>query len=116
LTIEAHSSRDERPTGRRRLFVYYRVGAAQAGAAIAAATRTQARLCERHAGLRAELMRRPEVSDALITLMETYACDAAISADGVDAALQRDIEAEASLSMAPWTVGMRHAEVFDACA
>jgi hypothetical protein len=115
LTHDAPASRSDVP-GRRRVYVYYRVDAAQAGAAIAAARRALALLCERHVGLRADLMRRPEANDGHVTLMEAYARDAVVSADGIDPALLRDIEAEVAPATAAWTVGARHAEVFDTCA
>jgi hypothetical protein len=115
LTHDAPASRNER-SGRRRVYVYYRVDAAQADAAIAAARRAQVLLRERHVGLRADLMRRPETTDGHVTLMEAYARDAAVSPDGIDAALLRDIEAEVAPATASWMVGARHVEVFDACA
>jgi hypothetical protein len=115
LTHDAPASRSGVP-GRRRMYVYYRVDAAQAGAAIAAARRALALLCERHVGLRAELMRRPEGNDGHVTLMEAYARDAAVSPDGIDPALLSDIEAEVAPATAAWMTSARHVEVFDACA
>lgn len=56
----------------RRLYVYYRVPE-PALAATAAAVRTmQATLTAAHPGLQAELLRRPELRDGEVTLMETY--------------------------------------------
>src|ERR1041385_2329405 len=61
----------------RRLFIYYRVAAARADEAVAAAMRMQQALREREAGLKAELLRRPEITDSQVTLMETYAFETA---------------------------------------
>jgi hypothetical protein len=112
----APSPVDGRAAGRRHVFVYYRVQAAQADAAIEAARRMQQHLCARHAGLRAAVMRRPEPVDGTVTLMETYARDAGAAPGGIDEVLQRAIDTQAALAMVAWTSGPRHAEVFDACA
>ena len=76
----------------------------------------QRALRERHAGLQAAVMRRVDSAEATVTVMETYARGAGEAPGGVDEQLQRDIDAQAALDMAAWTVGPRHAEVFDACA
>jgi len=57
----------------RRLYVYYRVTEAALPAAVAAAHRVQAALVAAHPGLQAELLRRPELRDGEVTLMEVYA-------------------------------------------
>ena len=57
----------------RRLYVYYRVPQAQLPATVAAVRQVQAALMAAHPGLRAELLRRPELRDGEVTLMETYA-------------------------------------------
>jgi Domain of unknown function (DUF4936) len=57
----------------RRLYVYYRVPQAQLAAAAAAVRQVQATLVAAHPGLQAELLRRPELRDGDVTLMETYA-------------------------------------------
>ena len=57
----------------RRLYVYYRVPQAQLPATVAAVRQVQAALVAAHPGLRAELLRRPELRDGEVTLMETYA-------------------------------------------
>jgi len=103
-------------TGRRHVFIYYRVNATHAQAAIDAATRMQAALRARHAGLEAQLMQRTDDSDPNPTLMETYAIDARTSPAGIDAGLRADIEQRATAALAPWIVGSRHVEEFDACA
>jgi hypothetical protein len=90
-------------------FVYYKVAAADADACVAAARQVQARLCERLAGLHAELLRRPgSGADGCVTLMETYR--------GIDADLMAEVEAAAQAALQRWTVGARHHERFVPCA
>ncbi len=93
----------------RALFVWFRVAPEHEVAAVAA-------LGELHAqwvlqGLRCELLRRAEDKAAVVTLMETYR-----AADGVDASWQERIQREANAGLAPWLIGPRHIEVFEACA
>ena len=57
----------------RRLYVYYRVAEAALPATLAAVRQVQATLVSAHPGLQAELLRRPELRDGDVTLMETYA-------------------------------------------
>ena len=123
----------------RELFVYYRVRAAQAGAARRTALAFQAELGSRYPALTARLLRRDEgeVIDTSIgtsvdknidknashdndrgrdaTWMETYLIDPRIDAAGVSAALQAEIEAAARI-LEPFLNGTRHTEVFIACA
>jgi hypothetical protein len=56
-----------------RLYVYYRVPEAALADTLAAVRRMQAALAAGHPGLRTELLRRPELRDGEVTLMETYA-------------------------------------------
>ena len=56
-----------------RLYVYYKVPQAALPATVAAALQAQAALRSTHPGLQAALMRRPELRDGQVTLMETYA-------------------------------------------
>lgn len=56
-----------------RLYVYYRVPEERLAAVLAQARAMQAALASAHPGLRAELLRRPELRDGEVTLMETYA-------------------------------------------
>jgi len=56
----------------RRLFVYYRVAEPALAATVAAVRAMQAALAEAHTGLHADLLRRPELQDGAVTLMETY--------------------------------------------
>ena len=83
----------------RRHYVYYRVRADDAAAAISAVQTVHA--------LRGavELLCRTPVEGALLTLMEVYAAD--------DAAAAAAVERDAALALAPWLVGERHVEVFD---
>lgn len=98
------------------LFVYYKVAEGDVAAVRDQVAARQAALCAAHPGLRARLLRRPETSAGLATLMELYARDASASQPGgVDAALRRAID-EAASGLAPWLRSPRHTEVFQACA
>ena len=88
----------------RRIYVYYRIAQTDLYAVRETVQALQARLCADHAGLRAELLRRPEAAEGQLTLMETYACE-----QGIDAALQAAIEAAASHA---GLAGPRHVEAF----
>ncbi len=87
-----------------RLFVYYRVAAADLIAVRQAVLTMQASLCATHDGLRAELLRRPQSNEGQVTLMETYA-------GNHDAGIAEAIEAAAS-ALTSWLQGSRHVEVF----
>ena len=95
----------------RELYVYYRVpeGAVEAAAHDVAVLHAELRAA--WPGLDARLLRRPEASRGQQTWMETYARPS----DGVDAALQVDIEARAA-RLLTHLAGPRHVEVFVACA
>jgi hypothetical protein len=93
------------------LFIYYRVRAADATAAIAAARAMQAELQTVFAGLLCALSRRAEDRGDLLTLMETYA-----HVDGVPADWQHAIERRAQEQLGAWIVGARQVEVFVPCA
>ncbi len=54
------------------LFVYYRLAPAQLAATVASVRAMQSALNQAHAGLRADLLRRPGLQDDQVTLMETY--------------------------------------------
>ena len=95
----------------RELFVYYRVPAGQALAALAEVQRFQAGLVETHVGLHARLLRRAGKIDGAQTWMETYAWPQ--RACGVTQSLQREIE-RATARLAPLLDGERHIEVFEA--
>jgi hypothetical protein len=97
----------------RELFIYYRVRAGDAAAALAAVQRLHAELRERFPGLRARLLQRPETDQGLLTWMETYATDPGTG--GIDAAMQTHIETRAS-ALLPLIQGARHTEAFTACA
>jgi hypothetical protein len=85
----------------RRLFVYYRVAEPDLPATVAAVRTMQAALRAAHPGLRAGLLRRPELREGEVTLMETYA-------GGDSSAWQAALERAAVALPQP-----RHAEGFD---
>ena len=87
----------------RRLYVYYRVPEPALAATVAAVQAMQVALVEAHPGLRAELLRRPELRDGEVTLMETYA-----GVTGLSPALEAAIAQAASDLPQP-----RHTERFD---
>lgn len=95
----------------RELFVYYRVRADDAEAALVLVRGLQAALMARHPGLVARLLRRPEETLGLQTWMETYA----MAGSGIEPALQAAIDAQAG-TLTPLLDGPRHTEVFVACA
>jgi hypothetical protein len=103
--------------GARQLFIYYRVQSGRASDAIAAALRMQDDLRALHHGLLTSLLRRPATdAEPHVTLMETYAIDAAVAPQGVGAALQGAIERAAEAALGALIVDRRHVEVFDTCA
>lgn len=89
-----------------RHYVYYRVGAADVDAAVAAVVAVQRALAAVHQGLSAECLRRPGAAADEVTLMEVYAFQA-----GHDRAA---IEARAAAASARWRRGGRHVEAFEA--
>ena len=99
----------------RELFIYYRIAPGSATNALRVVQAMQQRLQERHPGLQARLLRRPDEthdqSSAQQTWMEIYSFR---DAGGVSPALQTDIEAEAAV-LAPLILGTRHTEVFIPC-
>jgi hypothetical protein len=94
----------------RELFIYYRIRADAASAALEAVHAMQARLRHEHAGLAARLLRRPEEKDQQQTWMEIYAFPG-----GVTPALEARI-AHAAAAVEPFITGTRHTEVFIPCA
>jgi len=99
----------------RELFIYYRVRSVDAPAGHAAVLASQQHLRDRHPGLLARLLRRPEEADGHQTWMETYAADPLQDPIGITRALQADIESSAQ-SMSHCVEGSRHTELFIACA
>jgi hypothetical protein len=99
---------------RRHLFVYYKVPADAVPNAAAAAQRAQQRLADRHPGLQAALLQRPEPgADDTRTVMETYDADPAHWPEGITRALQAEIETVMREALAPWlAASARHLEVF----
>jgi hypothetical protein len=86
----------------RRHYVYYRVDEAEVAAVIEAVKGWQRALCERHPGLHAELLRRPDLREGQVTLMEAYG--------PLDDALAGRIETEARVLLPGL---QRHVEAFD---
>ena len=99
----------------RELFIYYRSPQDEAARVRACVHDFQARLTAGHPGLVARLMCRPGIVDGATTWMETYAMDPTHSPQGVSPALALEIEQQATC-LAPCLIGMRHVEVFEACA
>ena len=99
----------------RELFVYYRVRADDAEAALVLVRGLQARLMAQHPGLIARLLRRPAETAGLQTWMETYAIDPGHSPGGIGRELQAAIETQAT-ALLPLLDGSRRTEVFVACA
>jgi quinol monooxygenase YgiN len=92
----------------RQLFIYWRVGAADLPLARRSVLELQQRLRLENAGLQASLLLRDDVANSgENTLMEIYA-----SQRGIDASLQRQIEALCEAATAAWRRGPRHVEVF----
>ncbi|HET9976219.1 MAG TPA: DUF4936 family protein [Burkholderiaceae bacterium] len=91
----------------RAAFVYYRVSAADADAALRTVREAQARWRERLPTLVARVWRRDPPTDAEPTLMETY--------EGAGEAWAA-IDAELRAALAPLQRGERHLEWFVACA
>jgi hypothetical protein len=97
-------------SGRRELYVYYRVPQAQWRAAADAAAAWQRELCDTRPGLIARVLRRPDVRDDAVTLMETYAFEP--DSGAFDDALQAAVEHGAP-PLRAWLIGERHVELFD---
>ncbi len=97
------------------LFIYYRLDVADAPAAQAAVAVFQASLSARYPWLRARLLRRPNATDGQETWMETYAADPALNSTGITPAIAAQIKLAAAV-LAPWLRGVRHTELFLACA
>jgi hypothetical protein len=99
--------------GSRSWFVYYQVHCNDEEHVVAAVQQQQQQLQQRHAGLSAALMRRPERVDERITLMEIYTTGAP---SGDDPALLRDIESAQMAVLQGRLHGVRHVEAFLPCA
>lgn len=95
----------------RELYVYYRVARVHWRAAVDAASAWQRELRSAHPGLIARVLRRPDVRDDAVTLMETYAFEPNTGA--IDDELQAAIERGAP-PLPSWLIGERHVEPFEA--
>lgn len=93
----------------RELYIYYRVSACEASAALDAAIAMQRQLREHHPALQPRLLRRPDANanDGQQTWMEIYT----MSGCDVDAAMEHEIE-HAARAWAAHISGPRHCEVF----
>lgn len=100
----------------RELFIYYAVDPAQAGALREALAAWHRALRAEHPGLIARVLVRSDAPGARQTWMETYSTRPELLPDGIDAALQARIEADARARLLPLIAGDRHVEVFRACA
>lgn len=98
--------------GERRLFIYWRVAAADAHAAAQAVRALHGQWRALYPGLRAELFVREDLAIADTTLMETYAMETGVSNGGVSPELHASIEAAAEETTRTWRHGQRHVEVF----
>lgn len=99
----------------RELFVYYRVRADDAEAAMVLVRGLQVRVIAQYPGLSARVLRRPDETDGLQTWMEAYAADPRHAPGGVSEAMQAAIETQAA-ALLPLLAGPRHAELFIAHA
>ncbi len=97
------------------LFIYYRSPVQHADSVMATVHGFQAQLSLDHPGLRARLLRRPEVTKGQITWMETYSIATMNAGFTLDDAMQREIESHA-VGLRAFIDGARHTEVFVPCA
>ncbi len=102
----------------RSLFIYWKLPAPQAAAALAAARAWQARLCAAHPGLNAALYQRVPASDdppsgaslsatGPVTVMETYAMPG-----GINPGLEAAIVDAGTAALQAFGAPRRHIEVF----
>ncbi len=91
----------------RELYLYWRTGGADLGAAIIAMRAWHQALQKEHPGLQARLLRRADESSAEPTLMEIYTAPA-----GIGPALQQHIADRGDAVSSAWRRGPRHVEVF----
>jgi hypothetical protein len=96
----------------RRVYIYYRVAAADEAPAVQAMRALQREWQAALPGLQCELLRREsESAVAEVTLMEVYSAHAGVPPDW-----QARIEREARALLAPWRCSERHVEIFRPCA
>ncbi len=88
----------------RRLYVYYRLAESGLAALRAEVAALHTGLMAAHPGLQAELLRRPELHDGQVTVMEVYA--------GGDAAAWR-VALDRAVADRPALPQPRHVETFD---
>ncbi|MBQ0934693.1 DUF4936 family protein [Ideonella paludis] len=98
-------------------FIYYRIRADDQAPVIHAVRAFQALLCERWPGLRAQVLRRTDLQNEMLTLMETYDLSLDPAAAGLDAGMSRlrgEID-QAATALTPWLQSARHTEEFVPC-
>lgn len=93
------------------LYVYYRAPVSAYDALVGAVSDAQRGLEARHPGLQARLLRRPDVQEGQATWMEIYR-----HPQGVDAALEAQIDAALRPALQDLGAGERHVERFMPCA
>ncbi|MDZ7814312.1 MAG: DUF4936 family protein [Ideonella sp.] len=98
-------------------FIYYRIRADDQAPVIQTVRAFQAVLCERWPGLRAQVMRRADREDELLTLMETYDLSPDMARQGPNASLDslRGEIMQAATGLVPWLQSARHTEEFVPC-
>jgi hypothetical protein len=98
-------------------FIYYRIRADDQALVTQSVRAFQALLCERWPGLRAQVLRRADLQNEMLTLMETYDLSPDIAPEGLDARLHRlrsEID-QAAAALTPWLQSARHIEEFVPC-
>ncbi len=98
-------------------FIYYRIRADDQAPVTQAVRAFQAQLCERWPGLRAQVLRRADLQNEMLTLMETYDLSPDPAPEGLDACMSRlrgEID-QAAAALTPWLQSARHIEEFVPC-
>ena len=102
------------PLGKRQLFIYWRIAAADLPAALDALRGWQSDLLGRQPALRCGVYQRTGSGESELTVMESYALESALPHLGIDDTLHRFIDQAGQALLQPWLIGARHVEVFDA--
>ena len=91
----------------RELYVYW--NAPRASVVVGELNAALADLMQRHPGLQARLLRRPDDGDESLTWMEVYSAPGTI----INAVLVAEIDAELAPRLERFGAGPRHIEVFE---
>jgi Domain of unknown function (DUF4936) len=102
-------------SGRRQLFIYYRLKPGNEAAVMQQVIEAQRLLMQEVPGLRAVCLRRPPLPGTPVTLMETYAIDACTDPDGVSPETEAAVERAITAQIGSFIDGPRHVEIFEAC-